>query len=62
MDWFRTMARDLIAGLITTGFLETLTKINYKFSLFLGLMFGTVDYIIYLWKGWNLVNWFIDSS
>ncbi len=61
MDWFRTITRDLIAGLITTGFLEALTEMNYKWSLFLGLIFWVGDFVLYLFKGWNIINWIIDS-
>lgn len=57
MDWFRTLMRDLISGLLIWGFLEALVEIDPLWGRSLAVLFTATDYIIYLAKGYNFVNW-----
>jgi len=61
MDWFRTFARDLIAGLVTWGFLEAILEINPVWGRSIATLLTVTDYIIYLAKGYNFVNWLLGE-
>ena len=61
MDWFKTLVRDLIAGLVVWGFLEAIIEINPVLGKIIALIFTITDYLIYLQKGVNLVNWILGE-
>ena len=61
MDWFKTLVRDLIAGLVVWGFLESIIEINPVLGKIIALIFTITDYLIYLQKGVNLVNWILGE-
>ncbi len=59
-NWFQVLIIDLVGGLITTGFLEALTKINYKWGLFIGSLITITDYIVWLNRGNNIATKIIE--
>lgn len=61
MDWFRTLARDLIAGLLILGFLDAVIEIDPLMGRIIASIFFLADYISYLIWGINLINWILDK-
>ena len=55
VNWFTIFVGDLIAGLVTWGFLEALIQINPILGRSLAILFTIGDYAVYLWKGYNLI-------
>ena len=61
-DWFTIIVGDyILAPLITSGMLEAINKVNYKFGVLIGLIVGIGDTIIYIKKGFNMVTKIRDS-
>ena len=60
VNWFTVFVGDLLAGLITWGFLDAIIQINPLFGRLLAFLFTFCDYAIYLWKGYNLVLWIME--
>lgn len=59
-NWFTILVGDLIAGLITWGFLEALIEIDPIWGRSIAILFTITDYAIYLWKGYNLIKPIIE--
>ena len=61
MDRFRTFVADLIAGLLTWGFLEALIEIDPLWGRGMATLFIITDYIVYLVKGYNFITWLLEQ-